>query len=200
MWDYTEQVKAHFLNPRHVGEMRDPDLEATVGDMACGDALRLMLRLDETGRIADARFQTFGCAGAIASSDAFIDLILGKTLEEAERVTSADVVASLGGLPEPKVHCSVLGVKALHEAARRGGGGLPAGRSAGPAVCKCFRVPEAAIAETVRSRRLRTVDEVTETTRAGSGCGGCRGDIQAIVHRLNGPASQEAGPSGESNV
>jgi len=199
MWDYTDKVKDHFLQPRHVGEIADPDLEATVGDMACGDALRLMVRLDETGRIADARFQTFGCAGAIASSDAFVDLILGKTLEEAGRVTSDDVVAYLGGLPEAKVHCSLLGVKALQEAAWCRGR-APGDPSTDAAVCKCFRVPETAIAETVRSRRLRTVDEVTETTRAGGGCGGCRGEIEAIVHRLNGPAHRDEGRPEESHA
>ncbi len=116
MWDYTEKVLDHFRNPRNVGTIKDPDGVGEVGSMACGDALKLTFKLDGQGRIADVKFQTFGCASAIAASSALTELVKGKTLEEAKRITNADVAAELEGLPPNKMHCSNLGADALHKA------------------------------------------------------------------------------------
>ena len=93
MWKYTEKVMDHFLNPRNVGEIEDADAVAEVGNITCGDALKIYLKLDAEGKIAEAKFKTFGCASAIASSSALTELVKGKTLEEAARITNKDIVA-----------------------------------------------------------------------------------------------------------
>ena len=111
MWKYTNKVMDHFLNPHNVGEIEDADAVAEVGNITCGDALKLYLKLDDQGKISDVKFKTFGCASAIASSSALTDLVKGKTLEEAAQITNKDIVAVLGELPEEKMHCSVMGMR-----------------------------------------------------------------------------------------
>ena len=105
MWEYTDKVKKYFTEPVNVGEVENPDGVGEVGSLACGDALKLTFKLDESGRIADARFQTFGCASAIASSSALTEMIKGMSLEEASKLTNKDIAAFLGGLPPEKMHC-----------------------------------------------------------------------------------------------
>ncbi len=190
MWDYTKTVKEHFLNPKHTGVIERPDLDATVGNLTCGDALRLMIKLDEAGRIADAKFQTFGCASAIASSDALIELIKGKTIEEAERLTNDDIVAYLGGLPEAKMHCSVMGTEVLQKAIALYRNEPFNIEDEGAIVCRCFGVTDKLIEKVVREQNLHTVEQVTHFTKAGGGCQGCHPEIEAIIEKVHGPKAE----------
>ena len=192
MWDYTEKVREHFLHPKHAGEIENPDLDATVGNITCGDALRLMVKLDHAGRIADARFQTFGCASAIASSDALIDLILGKTIKEAEAITNDDIAEYLDGLPEAKMHCSVMGMEALQKAIARYRHKPFVLEEEGKVVCRCFGVTDKLIEKVVREHNLHTVDQVTHFTKAGGGCRGCHPEIMKIIERVHGPRPEHA--------
>jgi len=195
MWEYTEKVKQHFLNPKHVGEIAKPDLDATVGNITCGDALRLMVKLDKDGRIADAKFQTFGCASAIASSDALIDLILGKTIAEASEVTDDDIAGYLGGLPEAKMHCSVMGMEALQKAVATYKGQPFDLEDEGKIVCRCFGVTDKVIEKVVREHNLHSVEEVTHYTKAGGGCHGCSSEIEAIIKKVHGRKAVPAAPA-----
>jgi NifU-like protein len=183
MWDYTDKVKDHFLNPRNVGEIEDADGVAEVGSIACGDALKFTFKLDESGRIKDARFKTFGCASAIASASALTEMIRGMTVEEAAKVTNQDIANYLGGLPQEKMHCSVLGREALEEAISYYKGS-PEKAEEEKIVCECFGVTEKEIERAIRENRLRTVEEVTNYTKAGGGCGNCHPVIQEIIDRV----------------
>lgn len=204
MWDYTEKVKDHFLNPRNTGVMDDPDGIGEVGSMACGDALKLFIKLDSENRISDAKFQTFGCASAIASASALTEMIKGKSLDEAEKVTNKDIADYLGGLPDQKMHCSVLGREALEAAIdnyRTGRKGVIK-ELEGRVVCHCFGLTEPEIERVVRENNLETVEEVTNYCKAGGGCGGCHGEIAEIIARVRGestPAPVQE-PEGEKRM
>jgi len=183
MWEYSEKVLEHFLQPRNVGEIEDPDGEAMVGNIACGDALKLTFKLDENGRIQEAKFKTFGCASAIAAASALTEIIKGKTVEEAEKITNQDIADFLGGLPKEKMHCSVMGQEALEKAIANYKGVEVAGAE-GKIICECFGVTEPEIERVVRESHLKTVEEVTNYTKAGGGCGGCHEAIQEIIDRV----------------
>ena len=158
MWDYTERVKDHFLNPRNVGEIEDPDAVGEVGSLACGDALKLMLKVDDEERIAEAKFQTFGCASAIASASALTEIVKGMTIDEASQVTNQNIAEYLGGLPEAKMHCSVLGREALELAIHNYRTGEQAvGDMEGQVVCVCFGVTDNEIERVVRDNGLTTI-------------------------------------------
>jgi len=187
MWEYTDKVRDHFFNPRNVGEVEDPDGVGEVGSLACGDALKLTFKLGKDGRIADAKFKTFGCASAIASSSVLTELIRGKTLDEAMNVTNKDIADYLGGLPEQKMHCSVMGREALEAAIANYRGGDTAKRELeGHVVCTCFGVTDVEIERVIRENDLTTVEQVTNYCKAGGGCGGCHGEIEKIIERIQG--------------
>lgn len=189
MWDYTDKVQEHFLHPRNVGELPGANAVGEVGSLACGDALKLFLKISPDGIIEDASFQTFGCASAIASSSALTELIKGKSVEEASKITNKDIAAYLGGLPKEKMHCSVMGEEAL-EAAIRNWKGLPPREQEeeGRLVCKCFGVTDTQIRKAIRENGLTTVDEVTNFTKAGGACGDCWEQIQDILDEERGAA------------
>ncbi len=185
MWEYTGKVLDHFRNPRNVGTIENPDGVGEVGSLACGDALTLMFKLGDDGRIADAKFKTFGCASAIASSSALTEIIKGLTLEEAGTVTNQQIADYLGGLPEQKMHCSVMGREALEAAIDNHlTGGTTKKILAGKVVCNCFGITEEEIERIVREDNLTTVEEVTNFTKAGGGCGACKPDIEEIIERI----------------
>ncbi len=189
MWDYTDKVMEHFLNPKNVGRIENPDGIGEVGSLACGDALTFTFKLGPDGRIADAKFQTFGCASAIASSSVLTEMVKGLTLEEAEKITNRDIVERLGGLPEQKMHCSVMGHEALMAAIsyyRSRGKGTAAGPKSGRIVCTCFGVTDEEIRRVVRDNDLTTVEQVTNYCKAGGGCGGCKGQIEKLIGEVQG--------------
>jgi NifU-like protein len=185
MWEYTDKVKETFLKPKNVGEIADADAVGEVGSIICGDALKLFLKIDkETGKIIDAKFQTFGCASAIASSSALTELVKGKTLDEALKISNQDIADYLGGLPEQKMHCSVMGQEALETAiANYRGEEIPKKEEENP-VCKCFDVTEEKIRKVAAENHLTTVEEITNFTKAGGGCGECVPQIELILRDL----------------
>ena len=186
MWDYTDKVNEHFHNPHNVGKIENPDGEGQVGSLACGDALRLMFKLDAEGCIAEAKFQTFGCASAIASSSALTDMILGKTLEEAEKITNKDIADYLGGLPKQKVHCSVMGREALEAAIYNYRTGKIWNKQIeGEVVSHCFGTTDKEIEDAIRNNDAQTVEDLTDTCKAGGGCGNCIPELEAILMRVH---------------
>ncbi|OQX18327.1 MAG: Fe-S cluster assembly protein NifU [Desulfobulbaceae bacterium A2] len=180
MWDYTDKVQEHFLNPRNVGEVVQPDGVGEVGSLACGDALKLSIKVDNEGRISEARFKTFGCASAIASSSALTEMIKGMTIEEAQKITNEDIANYLGGLPREKMHCSVMGREAL-EAAIANYRGMILPMAQGEVVCECFGVTDLEIRRAIQESHLKSVEEITDFTKAGGGCGKCHDRLREIL-------------------
>lgn len=205
MWDYTDKVMDLFYNPKNQGELED-STEAgikiavgEVGSIACGDALRLHLKVEETTeKILEARYQTFGCTSAIASSEALVDLIQGSTLDEALKVTNKDIANYLGGLPQAKMHCSVMGQEALEAAIYNYRGIAPEVHEdddEGALVCTCFGISDTKIKRVIRENNLTTAEEVTNYVKAGGGCGSCLATIDDIIESVR---QESAAPSGTS--
>jgi NifU-like protein len=191
MWDYTEKVMELFYNPLNQGAIEDknePGIKVVfgeVGSIACGDALRLHLKIEEaTKTILDSSFQTFGCTSAIASSSALTEMIKGKTLDEALNVTNKEIAEFLGGLPEAKMHCSVMGQEAL-EAAIFKYRGIPTvtheDDEEGTIICSCFGITETKIRRVILENNLTTAEQVTNYVKAGGGCGTCLANIDDLV-------------------
>ncbi|AJE03803.1 Fe-S cluster assembly protein NifU [Geobacter pickeringii] len=213
MWDYTDKVREHFLNPRNVGEIQNADAVGEVGSLACGDALKLYIKLDDQKeRIADAKFQTFGCASAIASSSALTEIIKGRTLDEALAVTNQEIADFLGGLPEEKMHCSVMGQEALEVAiAKYRGGPVPTHghdhvhdevEESGEIVCKCFGLTDTFLKKVIAANKLTTAEQVTHFTKAGGACGGCIPKIKELIDEVLGsqPKAEQKRPEKLTNL
>jgi NifU-like protein len=196
MWDYTDKVKDHFLNPRNVGKMDDADAIGEVGSLACGDALRLYLKVGPGDRIADAKFQTFGCGSAIASSSALTEMVRGLSLDEALKITNKEIADFLGGLPKEKMHCSVMGREALEAAINKYRGIETAKHEIeGELVCECFGVTDVQIRRAIEENDLKTVEDVTHYTKAGGGCERCVPEIQRILSEALGAREEKAKPA-----
>ncbi|MBD3322683.1 MAG: Fe-S cluster assembly protein NifU [Chitinivibrionales bacterium] len=195
MWDYTEKVREHYLNPRNVGEVQNPDGIGEVGNITCGDALKLTFKLDKDGRIQEIKFKTFGCGSAIASASVLTELARGKTVAEAAAITNKEIAEALGGLPRAKMHCSVMGQEALEAAIeyyRTGGKTRAPKEKDGTIVCTCFSVTDLEIERAIKENNLTTVEDVTNYTKAGGGCGGCKPQIEEIIERVNGEPAHTA--------
>lgn len=189
MWDYTDKVRDHYLHPRNVGEIENPDGFGEVGNISCGDALRLTFKLDDKGVVEDIRFKTFGCGSAIASASILTELCKGKTLEELRRISNKDIADALGGLPKEKMHCSVMGEEALEAAISfyetDGKVSTPPLKD-GRVVCHCFGITDKEIEKAVVENGLKTLTDVTNFTKAGGACGKCHKEIQSMIDKLTG--------------
>ena len=189
MWEYTDLVQEHFLHPRNVGEIENPSGVGDVGSLACGDALKLTLKVDEQDVITDAKFKTFGCASAIASSSALTEMIIGRHVDEAAKITNQDIADFLGGLPKEKMHCSVMGREAL-EAAIADYRGTVLPTAEGEIVCECFGVTDLEIIRAIKESNLRSVEEITNFTKAGGGCGKCEEKLRNLLQVTAGEAME----------
>ncbi len=179
MWEYTDKVQEHFLKPHNVGEIENPSGIGDVGSLACGDALKLTLKIEDDV-IVDAKFKTFGCASAIASSSVLTIMVTGMTVDEAEKLTNDDIADYLGGLPKEKMHCSVMGREAL-EAAIADYRGVILPMAEGEVVCECFGVTDLDVIRAIKESDLRSVEEITNFTKAGGGCGKCEDKLRDIL-------------------
>lgn len=193
MWDYTEKVKDHFQHPRNVGKIEEPSGEGLVGSLACGDALKLMMTVDENEIITEAKFQTFGCASAIASASALTEMITGMTVDAAEKITNQDIADYLEDLPKAKMHCSVMGREALEAAIYNYRTGKTLNKELeGEVICHCFGITDVEIKRVVKENKLTTVEQVTEFTKAGGACGNCLGEIQGVLDQISGEGQAAA--------
>ena len=185
MWDYSEKVMDHYRNPRNVGKIDNADAIGEAGSLACGDSLKIYLKIKD-GIVTDAKFQTFGCGSAVASSSILTEMIIGKPVDEVRKITNQDIADQLGGLPPEKMHCSVMGYEALEDALQNFDDltdldDLREEKVAEKIVCTCFGVTENMIWDAIKHNGLKTVEEITNFTKAGGACGKCKGLIQDII-------------------
>ncbi len=191
MWDYSEKVMDHYRNPRNVGSIDNADAVGVAGSLTCGDQLKIYLKI-ENNIVKDAKFQTFGCGSAVASSSILTEMIIGKTVEEVRKITNKDIADELGGLPPEKMHCSVMGYEALEDALKNyaADGYIDLDEildehygveKKEKIVCTCFQVTENMIWDAIKQNGLKTVEEVTNYTKAGGACGKCKNVIQDMI-------------------
>ena len=189
MWDYSDKVIDHYRNPRNVGKIDNADAVGLAGSLSCGDQLKIYLKINN-GIVTDAKFQTFGCGSAVASSSILTEMIIGKSVEEVKKITNKDIADQLGGLPPEKMHCSVMGYEALEDALKNYDDLTDLDdirnedanqNKAEKIVCTCFGVTENMIWDAIKTNGLKTVEEITNYTKAGGACGRCKGLIQDII-------------------
>ncbi len=189
-WLYSDVVKDHFMNPRNVLEDDEAswpcDGRGIVGNIKCGDQMLILLRIKD-GVIADCRWKTYGCASALASTSILSEAIKGMSLEEAYVLKPQDIVAKLGGLPANKIHCSVLGDKALRAAIddylERNG--LPSlkGKENVEVVCTCLNVTDRDLEDAYKAGD-RSWEDFQARTKIGTVCGGCKSRALELLHEF----------------
>lgn len=184
MWDYTEKVMDHYKNPRNVGEIENADAIGEAGSLVCGDALKLYLKVDDTGMITDAKFQTFGCGSAVASSSVLTEMLKGMTIDEASEITNQQIADALGGVPPQKMHCSVMGHEALESAIANYKGEDAQTHCDEKIICKCYHVTENNIREAIEKNNLTDIEDVMNYTKAGGACGHCHLVVQKIIDEI----------------
>lgn len=184
-WVYTDTVKDHFVNPRNIwnkDENWEPDATGEVGSLACGDQMRIGIIVKDD-KIADIRWLTYGCASAIASTSMMSEMVKGMSLAEAYNITPQSITDALGGLPEHKFHCSVLGDKALRAAIddylEKKGLPNPYKNSIAKIICECKGVTDQMIEDLVKNDKAKTIEELEALTGFGTGCGKCRNKVVA---------------------
>jgi NifU-like protein len=186
MWDYSEKVMDHYRNPRNVGTIEDADAVGTAGSLVCGDQLKIYLKIKDN-IVTDAKFQTFGCGSAVASSSILTEMIIGKTIDEVRKITNKDIADELDGLPPEKMHCSVMGYEALEDALKeyKSEGYIPLeeinNEPKEKMICTCFQVTDKVIIDAIKANGLKTVEDVTNYTKAGGACGRCKDAIQKLI-------------------
>ncbi len=191
MWDYTEKVMDHYKNPRNVGSIENADAIGEAGSLTCGDMLKLYLKVNDKGIITDAKFQTFGCGSAVASSSILTEMVIGKHIDEARKITNKQIVDALGGLPPEKMHCSVMGHEALEAAIADYYKEDVNSHKDEDIVCHCFNISKAFLENEIKSNNLKTLEDVINYTKAGGACGRCQGKIQEILNSINSPVKKE---------
>ncbi len=187
-WAYTDIVKDHFMNPKNI--MKDesefaPDGRGMTGNIKCGDEMIVAIKVDkEKESISDCKWQTFGCASAIASTSIMSEMAKGMKLNDAFNLSAKDINKALGGLPDNKIHCSVLGDKALRAAINdyyeRSGMNDKIKKEQERIVCACMEVTDQEIEEAVLEG-ARTYYTLQERTKVGTGCGECKGEVEELL-------------------
>lgn len=187
-WTYTDKVKEHFINPRNVlrdEEKFDADGQGMVGNIKCGDQMMFLIKVDkDTNTIKDCRWKTYGCASAIASTSALSEMVINMKLNDAYNISPKDIIKQLGELPDNKIHCSVLGDKALRAAINdyysKSNQAEKIDQKESRIVCTCLTITEEDIEEAV-AEGARTFYELQEKTKIGTGCGGCKEEAVKIM-------------------
>jgi nitrogen fixation protein NifU and related proteins len=187
-WLYSEKVKDHFMNPKNVLEDEDSyeaNGKGIVGNIKCGDQMMMLIKVKDD-RISDCKWKTYGCASAIASTSALSEKIKGMTLDEAYRIRPKDIVEDLGGLPEQKFHCSVLGDKALRDAIddfyRKTGQEEKIQEEEATIICQCMNVTDKEIEQQVKDG-ASTYEELQQKTKLGTVCGQCKDKAEELLHQ-----------------
>ena len=187
-WVYTDTVKEHFMNPKNVlmdEDSYEEDGKGVTGNVKCGDEMIVVIKVDkEKGIITDCKWKTFGCASAIASTSVLSEMVKGMKLDDAYNLSAKDINRELGGLPEHKVHCSVLGDKALRMAINdyyvRNGMEGKVKKEEERVVCKCMNITDQEIEHAVLEG-ARTFYELQEMTKVGTGCGECEQEVTQLL-------------------
>jgi nitrogen fixation NifU-like protein len=187
-WAYTDAVKEHFMNPKNIlmdEENYQEDGKGVTGNVKCGDEMIVVIKVNkEKGIITDCKWKTFGCASAIASTSVLSEMVKGIKLEDAYNLSARDINKALGGLPEHKIHCSVLGDKALRLAINdyylRNGMEDRVKKEEERVVCQCMNITDQEIEHAVLEG-ARTFNDLQEMTKVGTGCGECTDEVMQLL-------------------